>query len=170
MRPEGVASSARVFAGRLADYDLFRKHLIRAGIEHKDAGGQVLNLHSFRKTFQTFGVRYGINQRAAQEILGHSDANLTAKVYTDVAALGLRSEIEKLPWITAAGVVAQPEAQKSGIPSPAVSLNDIVAKVVDAIKAAGSEHLSHLMSLGDISGHTKKLGAGAGFEPATFRL
>jgi hypothetical protein len=32
---------------------------------------------------------------------GHSDANLTAKVYTDVPALSLHSEIAKLPWIGA---------------------------------------------------------------------
>src|SRR5690606_19189177 len=42
-----------------------------------------------------------INQRVAQEVLGHSDANLTAKVYTDVPALALHTEIAKLPWIEA---------------------------------------------------------------------
>jgi hypothetical protein len=67
----------------------------------KDATGRRVHFHSFRKTFQTLGARNGINQRAAQEMLGHSDANLTAKVYTDVAALGLHAEIVKLPWLTA---------------------------------------------------------------------
>ena len=40
------------------------------------------------------------NQRAAQEVLGNSDANLTAQVYTDVPALALHDEIAKLPLIT----------------------------------------------------------------------
>jgi hypothetical protein len=31
--------------------------------------------------------------------LGHSDANLTAKVYTDVPALSLHTELAKLPWL-----------------------------------------------------------------------
>ena len=44
------------------------------------------------------GVQAGVNQRAAQEFLGHSDANLTAKIYTDLPAIGLRAEMEKLPW------------------------------------------------------------------------
>jgi hypothetical protein len=33
---------------------------------------------------QSLGVRCGINQRAAQEILGHSDANLTAQAYAEL--------------------------------------------------------------------------------------
>ena len=82
----------------------------------------------------------------------------------------MKAEMAKLPWVTAAGTNAQPDAQKSGNPSHPVSLNDIVAQLLAAVRAAGSEQLSHLMSLRDISGHTGKLGAGAGFEPATFRL
>jgi integrase len=77
--------------------------LKRLGIERKDKTGRVVHFHSFRKTFQTMGVIHGINQRAAQEFLGHSDANLTAKVYTDVPALALHSEIAKLPWIGEGG-------------------------------------------------------------------
>ncbi|MCC5023436.1 MAG: tyrosine-type recombinase/integrase [Candidatus Synoicihabitans palmerolidicus] len=59
----------------------------------------VIHFHSFRKTFRAFGVHYGINPRSVQEILGHSDANLTAKAYTDVPALALHDEIRKLPWL-----------------------------------------------------------------------
>ena len=170
-RDAGASPTDRALKGRLASYDLFRKHLTRAGIEHTDARGRVVHLHALRKTWQTWGADHGVNQRAAQDVLGHSDANLTAKVYTDRAGLGdARAEMAKLPWVCAADGNAQPDAQKSGNPSPAVSLNDIVDQLVTAIKAAGSEQLSHLMSLGDISGHTEKLGAGAGFEPATFRL
>ena len=80
-------------------YDILRGDLKRAGIERVDALGRSAHFHSFRKTWQTLGVRYGINQRVAQEVLGHSDANLTAKVYTDVPALSLHTEIAKLPWI-----------------------------------------------------------------------
>jgi hypothetical protein len=83
----------------------------------------------------------------------------------------MRAEMAKVPWVLPAGSEkAQWEAQKSGIQRPAMSLHDILVQLVNAIKAAGSEQLSHLMPLGDISGHTEKMGAGAGFEPATFRL
>ena len=171
LRPANFEPTERALKGRLASYDLFRKHLTRAKIEHKDGLGRVVHLHSLRKTWQTWGADHGVNQTAAQAVLGHSDANLTAGVYTDRAALGMRAEMAKLPWVLPAGSTkAQGEAQKSGIQSPAVSLNDILGQLVGLLKAAGSEQLSHLMSLRDISGHTGKLGAGAGFEPATFRL
>ena len=76
----------------------------------------------------------------------------------------------KLPWVTAEGTKAQPDAQKVGNPSPSVSLNDIVGQLLSALKAAGSEQLETLKTLRDTSCHGGKLGAGAGFEPATFRL
>ncbi len=48
-------------------------------------------------------LRHGVNQRAVQEILGHSDPSLTGNVFTDVPALSLHSEMAKLPWITEEG-------------------------------------------------------------------
>jgi len=100
----------------------------------KNALGLVLHLHSLRKMFQTWGADHGVNHRAAQDVLGHSDANLT----TDRAGLAMKAEMAKLPWVTAAGTNAQPDAQKSGNPSPSVSLNDIISQLLTAIKAAGS--------------------------------
>lgn len=101
-RPEETHMLGKpLFWFRWPTYDLLRGDLKRAGIERIDALGRALHFHSFRKTWQTLGVRYGINQRVAQEVLGHSDANLTAKVYTDVPALALHTEIAKLPWINA---------------------------------------------------------------------
>ena len=169
-RTKDVSVTARVLEGKLADYDLCRKHIDRAGIQRKDGLGRVVHLHALRKTWQTWGADHGVNQRAAQDVLGHSDANLTAKVYTDRAGLGMQAEMAKVPWVVASDANAQPDAQKRGIPRPAVSLNDIMAQLLEAIKAAGSEQLSHLMSPRDISGHSLKLGAGVGFEPTTFRL
>jgi integrase len=170
LRPADCTPTDRVLKGRLANCELFRKHLRRAGIEHKDALGSVLHLHSFRKTWQTLGVRYGINQRAAQEILGHSDANLTAKAYTDVPALALGAEVAKVPWISTAGESAQRSAQKSGNPDQSTSLSGILAQLIPFMKEAGSEELSHLPAFSDAPRRLLKLGAGAGFEPASFRL
>lgn len=99
-KPAGVAEDAKVFTS-FPKWKTLLRDLERAGIERKDSTGRVVHFHSFRKTFQTLGVKHGINQRAAQELLGHSDANLTAKVYTDVPALGLHGEVAKLPWLGA---------------------------------------------------------------------
>jgi integrase len=169
-RPAGVSLTDRALKGRLADYDLCRKHLQRAGIQHKDGLGRVVHLHALRKTWQTWAAGHGVNQRAAQDVLGHSDANLTAKVYTDASALGMRAEMAKVPWVTAEGANAQPDTQKCGFPSPAVSLGDLIAQFVASLKVAGSEQLEAFKALRDISGHGGKLGAGVGFEPTTFRL
>lgn len=98
-RPEGVRPDVKVFR-RFPRWKVLMTDLKRAGIARKDATGRVVHLHSFRKTFQTFGANAGVNQRAAQEILGHSDPRLTAEVYTDIAALELHREIAKLPWVT----------------------------------------------------------------------
>jgi integrase len=174
LRPADCAATDRALKGRLANYDLFRKHLKRAGIEHKNALGSVLHLHSFRKTWQTLGVRYGVNQRAAQEVLGHSDANLTAKAYTDVPALGLNVEVAKVPWISASGAApggcAQRSAQKSEIPGHAPALAGILAQLIPFTEKASGEELSHTLAFSNAPWRFLKLGAGAGFEPATFRL
>lgn len=108
-------------------YDWLCSDLERAGIAKKNAMGLVVHFHSFRKTWQTLGARYGINQRAAQEVLGHSDVNMTAKVYTDVPALGLYCEMAKIPWIEVEDGVAHCGAQKIGVARPSMSLDGIMA-------------------------------------------
>ena len=100
MRRGRADPAGQVFA-TFPDWENLRDDLELAKIDRVDGLGRVLHLHAFRKTWQTMGVRYGINQRAAQEVLGHSDANLTAQVYTDVPALALHDEVAKLPCLTA---------------------------------------------------------------------
>ncbi|MEO7799744.1 MAG: tyrosine-type recombinase/integrase, partial [Opitutaceae bacterium] len=172
----------------------------RAGIERVDALGRSVHFHSFRKTWQTLGVRYGINQRVAQEVLGHSDANLTAKVYTDVPALSLHLEIAKLPWIgagpkaagqspvggpatavpetsptTHTGSVkpasnlenAQRDAQAFGISGPALALDVLCAKFVEAVNVSDGEGFSHVLSSLVTSWRKDEMAARAGIEPVT---
>jgi integrase len=110
--------------------------LVRAGVERKDTLGRTLHLRSFRKTWQTLGVRYGINQRSAQAVLGHSDPSLTANVYTDVPALGLHDEIAKLPWL---GNDALGHSLKSAVTR---SISDLVAELVERVRVLGPEAFS----------------------------
>lgn len=84
---------------RFPSDDALQADMRRAGIERHDATGRVLHFHAFRKAFQKWGAQAGIGQRAAQELLGHSDPSLTANVYTDVSALGLHAEVAKLPEV-----------------------------------------------------------------------
>ncbi len=103
LKPKGVLPTRPVFWYAWPTYDILCSDFKRPGIERVDGLGRVLHFHSFRKTWQAFGVRFGVNQRAAQEILGYSDLSSTANVSTDVPALSLHSEIAKLPWITEGG-------------------------------------------------------------------
>ncbi len=167
MRPTGVELTQKVFWFCWPTYDLLRGDLKRAGIQHKDALGRVVHFHSFRKTWQTMGVRYGINQRAAQEVLGHSDANLTAKAYTDVPALALHDEIAKLPWIADGEIVAQHGAQNTGVSRPPTSLADMMGQFIEALKVTGAPGVrDSLASLGT-SLHQIEMAARVGIEPTT---
>ncbi len=177
-RPKDFKPTQRVFWWCWPTYDYLRSDFKRAGIERKDGLGRVVHFHSFRKTMQTLGVRCGINQRAAQEILGHSDANLTAQAYTDVASLQLHDEIAKLPWIPAGQIVppagqivppiwAQCGAHFSGVPSPVVSLADILRQLQVLSEATGTNGLGHQLAPQGASGQIIELAARAGIEPAT---
>lgn len=146
VRPKDYDPAQRVFWFCWPTYDILKGDLKRAGIERKDGLGRVLHFHSFRKTLQTLGVSCGVNQRAAQEILGHSDANLTAKVYTDVPSLELHREIEKLPWVSPAGIVAQHGAQNSGVSRPSVALADICAQFAEAVKVSDVQEVSRALA------------------------
>ena len=119
-------------------------------------------------------MRYGVNQRAAQELLGHSDANLTAKVYTDVPALSLHEEVAKLPWISESqepeSQESQIRSQKSGNRGHSASLADILAQLVETVKLSPGKEVGHALSFSDACVPNPKLGAGVGFEPTTFRL
>jgi len=161
-----AGSNDKIFS-RFPKYDTLREDLVRAKIPHTDELGRVVHRHAFRKTWQTFGVQFGINQRSAQEVLGHSDANLTAKVYTDVPALGLHAEIAKLPWITKN---AQPNAQNASEKPNLNRFREILAELMELSKTACASAFASETKNATPEGVAFKLGAGAGFEPATFRL
>ncbi|MDR1010385.1 MAG: tyrosine-type recombinase/integrase [Opitutaceae bacterium] len=159
-RPANAKESAPVFKS-LPTWDTLMSDMKKAGIVHKDDLGRVLHFHSFRKTFQTMGVMHGVNQRAAQEFLGHSDANLTAKIYTDVPKDAYYSEIRKLPWVGDTGKmdtpIRSPDSAKTAIPEAFLALVKdflMVAKTIDI------QQIEAVLSSSNMVGP-------AGFEPAT---
>ncbi|MBI5769095.1 MAG: site-specific integrase [Verrucomicrobia bacterium] len=145
----GAERKERVFDGIFPTWEAFKRDLSSAGIERRDAAGRVVNFQAFRKTFQTLGARHGLNQRSAQELLGHSDANLTAKAYTDAAALTLRPEVLKLPDLTAD---ALSNAQKAG---KGFALADLMGR----LKALVTELVTEVKA-------SSGMVVGEGFEPS----
>jgi integrase len=166
-RPDGVDPTKKVFWAMWPTYDILMGHLRKAGIARKDGMGRVVHFHSFRKTWQTLGVRSGVNQRAAQEILGHTDANLTAQAYTDVPALGMDDEVAKLPWVGDENSLAHRGAHFSAFSRPAPSLADICSEFIKVVKVHGTEEISHALASAVTPPHFDQLAARAGIEPVT---
>lgn len=166
MRPASASDATSVFYGRFPTYDSLMRDLERAGIQRKDELGRVVHFHAFRKTWQTMGVRYGINQRAAQEVLGHSDPALTAKAYTDVAALGLHAEIAKLPWITSPETPSPQHSPAGGAEGHSMSLQEADMLLDDHAQLNDPTLISRLSSLPDVLCRLIKMVVGSGFEPS----
>ena len=165
MRPFHATPTTSVFFGRFPTYESLRADLVRAGIAHTDKLGRVVHFQAFRKTWQTLGVRYGINQRAAQEVLGHSDPSLTARAYTDVAALALHSEIAKLPWISGSEKSTQIGTQKSGKQGHLASFRVIEGQLYEIPQVTVDGVLSPFLTLSGTSGQRREMVVGTGFEP-----
>jgi len=152
--PSGVKEKAQIGLTLLKEAVLELAKANPSGITHKNELGQVVHFGSFRKTWQTLGVRFGINQRSAQEILGHSDPNLTAKVYTDVAGLQLHDEIAKLPWLGVDSGCSQIRSQNSGPKGHLVAFpgtSERPAEPSAPVQVVPAESPVHSLSLGDTS-------------------
>ena len=86
----------------------------------------------------TIGANHGVSQKATQETLGHTDANLTANIYARISAETRRVELAKLPWID-----AHPDAHVSGGRGQMLSFPDKTDSPSILPKAVGAEELSH---------------------------
>lgn len=141
-RPADVRPDQRVFPAdeHFPQWEDSVAALKVAGIKKTDDLGRTLHLHALRKTFQTLGVKAGINQRSAQELLGHTDPRLTAGVYTDVAALELHSEVRKLPWPD------QPEKVSSEVVTQTDAKRGLTTLLVDLVEALQSPDIQGELS------------------------
>lgn len=72
----------------------FRRSLIGA---FRKAGIDGVSPHGLRKTFCSMLARHGVHPKAAQELMGHSDIELTMRVYTEVGDDQLRAAVNSLP-------------------------------------------------------------------------
>jgi integrase len=162
--------------------------LRNAGIARIDAMGRKLDFHALRYTFATKLASSGVSQRLAQELMRHSDPRLTANIYTDATQLPTFAAVNALKWQSGGVQPASPE-RKTEKPTPT---NDTVVDpqsldfacqnsaqpvaLSNQLKPAhpsshqGFGHVLANFATGRQSGKKRKLGAGVGFEPTTFRL
>ncbi len=164
IRPE-YPPDRRVFWHIFPNDDTFHKDLENAKIPRVGKDGDVVHFHSFRKTHATLAAKYGVAQKATQETLGHSDANLTANIYAQISAESLRVELAKLPWID-----AHIHAHESGASGHLVSFPDKPSEATPLLKAAGAEELSHDLAQPVMPGQNLKMVDLTGLEPVTFSM
>ena len=94
--PDNPQPSDWVFHELVPRITTLKRDLAKAGIEFENENGRA-DLHALRVTFGTNLALAGVHPRVTQELMRHSDINLTMKIYTDVSQLGVASAIEKLP-------------------------------------------------------------------------
>jgi len=81
---------------------MFRKDILDAGIEIEPDRGKV-NFHGLRHSFGTMLAAAGVHPKDAQELMRHSDINLTMSLYThtlrghDSAAINSLPDLDRLP-------------------------------------------------------------------------
>ena len=163
IRPSAPRAIDKVFP-RLPRIERFRLDLKAASIPYEDELGRFADFHALRYTFATFLTVSQAGQRVTQELMRHSDPELTAGLYTDAAQLPLRDAVENLPWL---GGYTQIGAQISAKTSHTVSQAGAKTTSPSKTKPAHNKRVSRSLSLPDRQG---QMVAGVGFEPTTFRL
>ena len=162
IRPSTLRATDKVFP-RMPRIERFRLDLKAARIPYEDDNGRFADFHALRYTFATFLTLSQAGQRVTQELMRHSDPELTAGLYTDAAQLPLRDAVESLTWLGC----TQIGAQISGSEGHSVSQAGSKKHPFEKTKPAHSERVSRRLSHPDRQG---PMVAGVGFEPTTFRL
>ncbi len=100
-----------VFA-KLPRIKRYRQDLELAGIPYVDDRGKVFDFHALRNTFCTLLQANGVPLREAMELMRHSDAKLTTKIYTDAGHLPLRASVLKINTVNSRQSDTQKDTQK----------------------------------------------------------
>jgi integrase len=96
-RLEGRAPTVVVFDVPSSLIARFNADCKRAGIPKRDDRDRTVDIHSLRKTFNTWLAKAGVAPRVAQELMRHQHIDLTMGVYTDPALFDLAEAVEALP-------------------------------------------------------------------------
>ncbi len=115
IRRRGVGDGVRVFKGRMPRAETVKKDLRRAGIVRLDDQGRKVDFHALRHTFCTNMGVAGVPERLRQEAMRHSDARLTARIYTDTSRLQIVEAVRKLPRYLDDSLIASLGASQDGV-------------------------------------------------------
>ena len=94
-----IADKRIVWAGTWPEKaaDMLKADLAAAGIPYQDERGRFLDFHALRHTFGTNLAKAGVSPKLAQELMRHSDVNLTMGIYSHVDLPDMAAAVERLP-------------------------------------------------------------------------
>jgi integrase len=96
-RPANVVPRDLVLRRLMPTMDRFRADLAAAGISYVDEKGRHADFHALRKTLGTELAKSQQPLRVTMELMRHSDAKLTTKIYTDAGMLPTWDAVQALP-------------------------------------------------------------------------
>ena len=80
--------------------NMLKADLADAGIPYIDDAGRYADFHSLRHTTGSLLAASGVHPKVAQDLMRHSDINLTMSIYTHTLSSQRSEAIEKLPDLT----------------------------------------------------------------------
>ena len=97
--PYGIGDKKYIWPGTWPEKAsvMLRSDLAAAGVPYQDDEERFLDFHSLRHTFGTNLVKSGVSPKLAQELMRHSDINLTMNIYTHVDMPDMAAAVERLP-------------------------------------------------------------------------
>ena len=155
--------------GGLPSVSVLKKDLAEAGLAFKDDLGRRLDFHSFRATLATMLAGACVPIPLAQQLMRHSDYDLTLQHYTDAGQFSAAAALELFPRFPVAitpdfcNLLASPAGQKQSL--PVVSCPDQVSGK-SVVNSGDCDILSHPVTSGQEGAKTPRVG----FEPTTDRL
>ena len=107
---------------------MLRGDLKNAGLKAETEDG-TLDFHCLRRTFATNLARAGVSPKAAQELMRHSDINLTMSTYTNLMLRDVASDLDKLPSLSPSEVLRTTATASAGVlVAPMVALEPVQPK------------------------------------------
>ena len=119
LRPELAAELSRCFAGKLPNVQAFNvpakpSEMIKAdlkasGIDYVDESGRFADFHGLRHVFGSALAKAGVHPKVAQELMRHSDINLTMGIYTHTPTGQLSQAVNSMSDLSLPSSQKQPQ-------------------------------------------------------------
>lgn len=148
---QGAIKLSDVVFDVIPSVPVLKGDLKRCGIAYQDEFGRFADFHALRHTFCTMLASSGVSQRVAQSLMRHSDAKLTANIYTDENLLPLQGAVEKLPsiskeWTQIRTQMDDKKGQNAGNPVASEKGNTEAVKSKKPLQGKGLVEFSHSLS------------------------